>query len=205
MQERAQKTRSQILAAATALFSSRGLNGATVDEIAAAAKVNKQRIYAYFDSKNKLFEAVLLDVFERVELFSRKTVAEAARHPEKITEIVIRGFLTVHAVHPDLWRLLAWANLEGPQCTGALNQVRKKENDELRILYHKAVTAGLLRPVSFEIWLFTLLAVTCFRYSNALTLSHTIGIPEPGRKFEQELARELNCLFIPGDSAGNSD
>ena len=65
------------------------MNGATVDEIAAAAGVNKQRIYAYFGSKNGLFEAVLRDVFERVELFSRETVAKAARSPEKITEIMV--------------------------------------------------------------------------------------------------------------------
>jgi TetR/AcrR family transcriptional regulator len=195
MQERAQKTRARILGTATQLFSARGLNGATVDEIAAAAGVNKQRIYAYFGSKNGLFEAVLRDVFERVELFSRETVAKAARAPEKMTEIMVTGFLKVHAAHPDLWRLLAWANLEGPQCAGALNQARKKENEQLRTLYERNVESGLLRPVGFDTWLFTLLAVTCFRYSNELTLSHTLGWSPAGRGFEKNLARELNQLF----------
>ena len=59
MQERARKTRARILEAATKLFSARGFNGATIDEIAALADVNKQRIYAYFGSKNRLFEAAL--------------------------------------------------------------------------------------------------------------------------------------------------
>ena len=198
MQERAQKTRTRILCAATELFSQRGLNGATVDGIAAAAGVNKQRIYAYFTSKNKLFEAVLLDVFERVELFSEKTLAKAERHPEKITEIVADGFLKVHAAHPDFWRLLAWANLEGPHCTDTLDHARKKENERLRILHSRAVADGLIRPVSFEAWLYTLLAVTYFRYSNELTISRTLSCIGPLRDFESSLVRELNNLFTMG-------
>lgn len=195
MQKRAQKTRSQILTAATALFSKQGLNGATVDEIAADAGVNKQRIYAYFGSKNQLFEAVLLNVFERVELLSEKTLSEAAKHPEKMTKAVVHGFLKVHSTHPDLWRLLAWANLEGPQCTNALNGARKKGNEQLRVLYMQQLAEKRIRPVKFETWLFTILAVTYFRYANELTLSHTLGWTPAGRRFENKLANELNMLF----------
>ena len=195
MQKRAKETQARILSAATKLFSASGLNGATVDEIAAEAGVNKQRIYAYFNSKNKLFEAVLLDVFQRVELFSKKTIAEAERQPDRLTEIVINGFLQVHASNPDFWRLLAWANLAGPQWTNALNQARKNENEQLRRIYDQAVADGLLRKVKFEIWLFTLLAVTYFRYSNALTLSHTLDYSCTNREFEKELSQVLDLLF----------
>lgn len=197
MQKRAEKTRTRILSAASGLFSEKGLNGATVDEIAALAEVNKQRIYAYFRSKNGLFEAVLLDVFERAELFSRDTVAEAEKNPRDLTAILVRGFLKVHAAHPQLWRLLAWANLEGPHCTDALNQARRKENDQLRIIFEQAVQNGQMRPVRFELWLYTLFAVTCFRYSNELTISHTLGTSPADRHFEQQLADELNRLFAP--------
>ena len=195
MQERARKTRARILEAATKLFSARGFNGATIDEIAALADVNKQRMYAYFGSKNRLFEAALLDVFERIELFSRETLAQAARHPEKMTAIVIQGFLKAHAAQPDLWRLLAWANLEGSLCTEALNQARCQENDHLRLLYEQAVADGHLRPVNFETWLFTLLAVTYFRFSNELTLSHTLNRVCSMPKIEKELTEGLNSLF----------
>lgn len=195
MQERAKKTRNRILEAAVKLFSAQGFHGATVDEIAELAEVNKQRIYAYFGSKNRLFEAALLDVFERVELFSHVTLTHAARQPEKITAIVIKGFLKVHAAHPELWRLLAWANLEGALCTEALNQARCQENDRLRILYEQAVRDGLLRPIPFETWLFTLLAVTYFRFSNELTLIHTMNGILSMQKMEQKLMKGLNTLF----------
>lgn len=159
----------------------------------------KLRIYAYFNSKNKLFEAVLLDVFQHIELFSKKTVAKAEREPERLTDIVINGFLQVHASHPDFWRLLAWANLEGPKWTNALNQARKNENEQLRRIYEQAVANGLLRKVKFEIWLFTLLAVTYFRYSNALTLSYTLDYSCTDREFEKRLSQTLDSLFRPDD------
>ena len=52
-------TRRKILAAALQEFSAKGIDGARVDAIAARARVNKQLLYYYFDSKDGLFRAVL--------------------------------------------------------------------------------------------------------------------------------------------------
>jgi AcrR family transcriptional regulator len=52
-------TRSRILCAATDEFAARGIAGARVDRIAAAAAANKAQMYAYFGSKEGLFDAVL--------------------------------------------------------------------------------------------------------------------------------------------------
>jgi AcrR family transcriptional regulator len=54
-------TRARLLNAAYAEFSERGLAGARVDRIAAVASANKQAIYAYFGSKDGLFDAMLAD------------------------------------------------------------------------------------------------------------------------------------------------
>lgn len=45
-------TRARLLDAAHAEFAERGLAGARVDRIAAAAQANKQAIYAYFGSRS---------------------------------------------------------------------------------------------------------------------------------------------------------
>jgi TetR/AcrR family transcriptional regulator len=57
--------RQAILEAAIKEFSAKGLSGARVDAIARAAKVNKQLIYYYFDSKVGLYEAVLGQLITR--------------------------------------------------------------------------------------------------------------------------------------------
>jgi AcrR family transcriptional regulator len=65
-------TRERILAAAKAEFSERGLAGARINRIAAEANASKERLYAYFSSKDALFAAVterlLVDVSEETVL-----------------------------------------------------------------------------------------------------------------------------------------
>ena len=195
MQQRAIETRKKILAAAVSVFAAKGLNGATVDDIAAAAGVNKQRLYAYFGSKQGLFDAALLHVFEEVELFSRKTVREAEAHPEKLTEILLRGFFRVHAAHPAFWRLLSWANLEGMESVTKLDEARKNENDALRRIYDDAVRQGVLKSERFETYLFVLLSVSYFRYSNRRTWNRTLNLKFSAGEWEELLCREMARAF----------
>lgn len=51
--------RTQILDAALGVFSERGFAASRVDDIAAAAGLSKGGIYAHFDSKEEIFEALL--------------------------------------------------------------------------------------------------------------------------------------------------
>jgi len=195
MQQRAIETRNRILTAAVSVFAAKGLNGATVDDIAAAAGVNKQRLYAYFGSKQGLFDAALLHVFEEVELFSCRTVKEAQDHPEKLTEILLRGFFRVHVAHPAFWRLLSWANLEGMECVPKLDQARKSENEALRQIYDRAVRMGVLRSERFETYLFSLMSVSYFCYSNRLTWSRTLNLNFSDGEWQELLCREMAHAF----------
>ena len=56
-----QETKRRLLEAAIDEFSCYGIAGARVDRIASAAKANKQAIYAYFGSKEALFDAAYED------------------------------------------------------------------------------------------------------------------------------------------------
>ena len=95
---------------------------------------------------------------------------------KRMTAILLDGFIRVHAAQPELWRLLAWANLEGKSCVQALAQVRKEENEFLRQLFEKTVQNGYIKDISFESYLFTLLATSCFLYSNRLSLAYSIHV-----------------------------
>ena len=55
-----ERTKRLLLDAGVAEFSAHGLAGARVDRIAAAAGVNKERIYQYFGNKQQFFGEVLL-------------------------------------------------------------------------------------------------------------------------------------------------
>ena len=63
---RAQRTKQNILQAAEEIFAAKGLDGARVDDIAAAAGANKRMLYAYFGSKEQLYQTVLENVYRRL-------------------------------------------------------------------------------------------------------------------------------------------
>jgi AcrR family transcriptional regulator len=56
----AKATQERLLLAAVDEFAERGLAGARIDRIAERADANKRLIYAYFGSKDELFDAVLV-------------------------------------------------------------------------------------------------------------------------------------------------
>ena len=59
MQQRSEETRSKILASAIKLFSTRGFNAASVDDICVDAGISKGAFYHHFKSKQDLFLALL--------------------------------------------------------------------------------------------------------------------------------------------------
>ncbi len=59
MQQRSEETRSRILESAIKLFSTRGYNKASVDDICAEAGISKGAFYHHFESKQALFLALL--------------------------------------------------------------------------------------------------------------------------------------------------
>jgi AcrR family transcriptional regulator len=99
-------TKQRLLEAASEEFSAHGIAGARVDRIAAAAQANKQLIYAYFGSKDGLFDAALTD--------SCTAMIDAVPfEAEDIPGYV--GRLFDYAVeHPEIFRLVTWAGLERP-------------------------------------------------------------------------------------------
>lgn len=102
-----ERTKQLLLDAATLEFSARGLAGARVDRIAAAAGVNKERIYQYFGNKEQLFGTVLTNQLALVI----DAVPITGSGPEAIIDYAGRVF-DYHCEHPELARLTFWEGLE---------------------------------------------------------------------------------------------
>ncbi|NKZ06786.1 TetR family transcriptional regulator [Actinomadura latina] len=100
----AEATRRRIFEAAAAEFAARGLAGARIERIATEARANKQAIYLYFGSKEKLFGAV---VRAKMDEIGGATDIDPAR----LSECVGRLF-DWYQEHPELIRLLLWEALE---------------------------------------------------------------------------------------------
>ncbi|KQS98484.1 TetR/AcrR family transcriptional regulator [Cellulomonas sp. Leaf395] len=96
----------RILDAAADEFAERGLAGARVDRIAERAAANKQRIYAYFGSKDQLFDRVVEDRIEQL-------LDAVPFDPVDLPGYAVRLW-EFNIAHPSLVRLLLWHALERP-------------------------------------------------------------------------------------------
>jgi AcrR family transcriptional regulator len=115
----AEGTKRRLLEAAAAEFAERGIAGARIDRIAAAAKANKALIYSYFGNKEDLFDAV----FNALVV---DTVHDVPIDPEDLPGYAGRLF-DRNLSHPQAVRLAVWHSLERggeslPEAVVAANQ-----------------------------------------------------------------------------------
>lgn len=106
----ADRSQTQILAAARDEFAEHGLGGARMDRIAERAAVDKKLIYYYFENKDRLFQAVLEEAYRGIRQAEQQlhladlTPAEALR---ALTAFTWNYYLE----HPEFLTLLGSANL----------------------------------------------------------------------------------------------
>ena len=101
---RGEATRRRILEAATEEFAEFGIAGARVDRITAAAQTNKAQLYAYFGSKDGLFDAVFSGSFEQI-------MDGVPIDATDLADWAVRLY-DDYLVHPEVVRLATWARLE---------------------------------------------------------------------------------------------
>jgi len=115
-------TKQRLLDAATVEFATHGIAGARVDRIAVAAGCNKQAIYAYFKSKDGLFDAVyeqmVIDTVESVPIDPFDLPGYAA------------SLFDHYRDHPEVQKLSAWHQFErlefGPDTRIATTAAKQK-------------------------------------------------------------------------------
>jgi AcrR family transcriptional regulator len=99
----------RIIAAATAEFAKRTFEGARVDQIARAARVNKQLLFYYYHSKRGLFQAVLGQAAAELEA-ALAGLPTATGGPLQRLQGVLRAQFDFLARRPDLVAILAQGN-----------------------------------------------------------------------------------------------
>ena len=137
MKRDAQSTRQRILDAATAEFALYGIAGARVDRIAAASGSNKSMIYAYYTSKDQLFDAV----FDAIIVRNMHDVPVDAHD---LPEYAARLF-DQWRTYPEILRLGTWDWLErGAEGMRIEAVVAANEHkiDEIRKAQHEGVVSA---------------------------------------------------------------
>lgn len=125
-------TRDRIVAAATAEFADRGIAGARIDRIAKAAKTSKERVYAYFRSKEQLYSFVAARELDAVAEATQLDPADLSGYAGRVHDYF--------SANPHNRRLMRWGDLEVSELDDAAREVAQLKTAKLR----EAQQQGLL-------------------------------------------------------------
>jgi len=104
------RVRRNIIDAARALFAEKGYSGAKVEEIVVRARTTKPMIYYYFGSKERLFAAVLEDVYAGMRTIEQSLQLAELPALEAMRKVIEVTF-DYHAKNPEWVRLVSIANI----------------------------------------------------------------------------------------------
>ena len=161
LQKRAEETTGKIRIAAMRLFSECGYDGATIRDIENAAGVKRGLVSHHFGTKEKLWKAILEQIFGLLrEHLDARTEQLKDLPPSQQAAEVISSYVRFNAAHPELTRLMVH---EGKRDTARLRfivdtyspplmkQLRQsvgvwidEDNDDFVFWYYTFLGAGSL-------------------------------------------------------------
>lgn len=197
------RTRRHLLKVAIKCFSRSGYAGTTVDSVVAAAGVNKRLVYHYFGSKQKLYAAVLREVYGSLEQVEFSAINEAERPEQALCELLDAYFRFLRE-HPEFVRLLLWENLNDGRVLRESGRILNKDPflSRMRGIVAAGRKTGTFAQDIAPRHLLTAMIGMCFIYhSNRYTLSQALGLDlADDAELDRGLAnaRRLLCQGIGG-------
>ena len=197
MQARSEETKKRILEAARDIFAAKGFHGARMDEIAAKAKINKERIYSYFGSKEKLFGLITKNAMKEMARAEEIFLRDLSGSTVEIASRLISQYMEFHEQHPFFWRLLIWENLEAGDNSMTLGKLRNESLMNLRNVYERNFMAdGKWKKVPFETFFYVITAVSFFYFTNLKTMKHTLNADMESMVFRKKLVKQIVALLF---------
>jgi AcrR family transcriptional regulator len=186
-QEKGQKTRQEILAAAASVFIAKGYEGASISDIAAQKSMNQSLIYHYFKDKKALWQEVKKWVLADFLGLCQTTADSPLNRKEFFTHLAQQ--VRYLDQHPDVLRLLLWQQLEEKTEANSMLQIEtiakavatlRKQGEvdpslvpNLFALFVISLLQGPLQPecVAYPVDIQTYIATLTTKLEGALNLS----------------------------------
>jgi AcrR family transcriptional regulator len=112
--KRGEATRRRLLEAAELVFAEQGYHEASIVKITERAGIGLGTFYLYFDSKQSIFESLVLDLNRRVRHSMSEAMTGASSRLEA-ERAGFAGFFRFTAEHPALYRVVREAEFVSPQ------------------------------------------------------------------------------------------
>ena len=181
--------RDAIYEGAVAVLAEHGLNGATMDRVAAAAGVAKGSLYNYFRSKDELFTFVHEKTIQPLLDANEEIAAGGLSASEKLS-VMVRNWRHYIGEHRATFQML----IKNSNCEGVLKEATLKKNQIVVSLIagiiEEGVGSGEFRPINS-------------RYAGEMFLAASKGMLEAEfaegvQRSDEETIDTLAAVFLHG-------
>lgn len=179
------------------MFSQFGLNGASMDKIAAQANMSKSNIFYYFASKEELYIAVLSYVLS-VWLVPLNSLT-VEQDPAEALSTYIEAKLQLSKKLPEASRLFAMEMMQGaPHLKSTLKGPLKKSVSEKAHVIEQWIAAGKMAPVDPMHLIFSIWALTQHYADFAVQVEALTGKTLSNRAFFAQTVHSVQQLLLNG-------
>jgi AcrR family transcriptional regulator len=195
----ADRSQKDILDAGLAEFAEAGLGGARMDRIAGRAGVNKRLIYYYFDSKERLFLAVLERAYQNIRGEEQQLNLSQVEPIEAIRRLIAFTW-NYYIAHPEFLTLLNSENLHRARHLKQSPNARRLNSPLVAMLAEvldRGRKAGLFRAGVDPVQLYISIAGLAYFYlGNCHTLSTIFDRDLLGAKAKVERLSHMTDLVL---------
>ena len=143
-----ERRRQQIIVAAKRVFSEKGFNKATMEDIAHEAELSPGTLYLYFKNKEELYASLSLRILQylhiRVEHVNKEDLA-----PEQKMDALIEAMYDVYAFDPliliNMFHLQSSETLKNlsPKLMSEIEKLSRKSIGAIALIFEEGIDAGL--------------------------------------------------------------
>jgi AcrR family transcriptional regulator len=191
------ETRENIIDAALDLFAKKGFQGASLKEIAAVVGVRDSAIYHYFDSKEKLIDAILAERSQSNDGDELRAILEGPVHEVRATFERIGTLIVERMESPRIRKLFRVLMSDGLRLHAEkrVNILRYFDGRQFTKLIERMISQKLLRAVPPE-----LLAVEFVAPFHMLMMLRMLQPSHPLTKNPKAFIRAHVDQFLKGAS-----
>ncbi len=203
MEKLSSEKRTEILVAAMKLFSEKGFERTTVDEIAAQANVGKGTIYLYFENKERIFIAIIEDGLAEFYRLIEESINSANNYMQGIYNI-INVQLQFIENHKDFYQIFIKERFslnlgEYKKPSDYIKEVHQKLQQMTTNYLQKCIDSGLLRQLDPKELYWALSGITAHFAFNWLMESQSGSLLE-----KSNIIKEI-FLYGAGNQIVSSD
>jgi len=143
-----ERRRQQIIVAAKRVFSEKGFNKATMEDIAHEAELSPGTLYLYFKNKEELYASLSLRILQylhiRVEHVNKEDLP-----PEKKMDALVEAMYDVYAFDPliliNMFHLQSSETLKNlsPKLMAEIEELSRKSIGAIALIFEQGIDAGL--------------------------------------------------------------